>query len=417
MKAFKRRFLFPILAIVVSLLAFTFFIESAFTIYHRILHGRFIAIQELQASEPNSVQAEALQKLNENGATCAWADMFIPHANYLYVKKSTPPCAEDGINVDGFRGPALPIVKDAKQFTLLFGGGSVAEELLGTGAVTTIEDELNRKYKIKGFHRFKVYSTAMAGWRQPQTFLAFAMNSHRIDAFVTLDGFNEFHLLLDGKNGLPYGTLVNPFELSGLDLTPSIALVIEGKLRNWSLSDGLLQKSHAAHFLVSRIRNRLRFIASQKSLIGSRMVNSPGKLNFNIDDLASYNRFRLQHTFRQTNALAKRFGIRTLHFLQPVLFGKKAMSPSEAMIMQALKDSYPFSLGEKYRRQVDALLELQKENVSVIDLSDLYSESKETSFVDRVHLSKSAQKVLMQKIVDSIGKEWGLESKKTDESS
>lgn len=410
MKQRKHQILFPVASMALSLILAAIAIELTFVAASRLKEGRFVSTSDLINREVNSVQVDAQFKMKIQGEDCNWAELFRPHPTYLYVKKNRPPCADLGINADGFRGPLAPLKKDPKVFTILFGGGSVAEDLVGTEEVTTLETELNAKFRVPGFDRIQVINAAIAGWRQPQTFIAFAMNSHRIDAFVTLEGYNEHYLMIETPNGRPFGSLVNPFAMRGVDSITdtkgAVSGVLEGFLFAWLREDGLLQKSHTVYFFTDRLRNKLRDIHQQSRRDETGLHNlasSGGELS--RTETFRYNLERYKHTLRQTNAIASRFKIRTLHFLQPVPAEKRNLTAREVEVVGDL------SYRKDYQVQTDELLELTKEEINIVSLHDLFKDTSEDIFNDRIHLNLSGREAVIQKIVSDIGRRWKLEAK------
>ncbi len=344
------------------------------------------------------------------GEDCHWSEMFRPHPTYLFVKKTVPPCAEPAINSDGFRGPLAPLIKDPRVFTILFGGGSVAEDLLGGLPITTLETELNRKFKVPGYDKIQVISTAMAAWRQPQTFIAFSLNSHRIDAYATLDGFNEYYLIEETPVGNLFGSIGNPFVLRGettiSGIKGALAAFLDGSLLKWMRNDGILQKSHAIYFFVNRLRNKFREIhlSTNRNIEGQNSVIAP-EPGVTKEQVFRYNIDRYLHTLRQTDAIAKRFQIRVLHFIQPVPAEKKSLTERETALVGDL------TYVNFYRAFAQELLLLNKEDINVISLHDLFKDTAEELFRDRIHLNDNGNEILLERIVTEIVQKWQLQRK------
>lgn len=406
----KYKILFPVASMALSLILAVVAIELTFVAASRLKEGRFVSTSDLVSRELNAVQVDARFRMKIQGEDCNWAELFRPHPTYLYVKKNRPPCADLGINSDGFRGPLAPMIKDPKVFTVLFGGGSVAEDLISLADVTPLETVLNTRFQVPGFDRIQVISAALAGWRQPQTFIAFAMNSHRIDAIVTLEGYNEYYLMIETPSGQPFGSLVNPFAMRGIDSITdtkgAVSGVLEGFLLSWLRADGLMQKSHAVHFFTDRLRNKLREIYqhSRRDEIGLHNLASSA-VELSRAETFRYNLERYKHTLRQTDAIAKRFKIRTLHFLQPVPAEKRSLTEREVGLVGDL------GYRNDYQVQTDQLMLLKKEGVNIISLHDLFKDTSTDIFDDRIHLNSSGREAVIQRIVSDIGRSWKLEPK------
>lgn len=410
MSNLKQKFVFPSIAIAISFFLATLLVELAFVTISRIQEGRFFKTSELVQRELNSVQTDAQYKMKVQGEDCHWAELFRPHPAYLYVKKNRPPCAQPDINADGFQGPLASFRKNPKVFTILFGGSSVAEDLLGNGKLTTLEIALNQEFKVPGFDRIEVISTAMAGWRQPQTFIAFTMNSHRVDAVVTLDGYNELYLMLEAPNGRLFGTLANPFAMRGIgslaDTKGALAGLLDGFLLTWIRKDEFFQQSHAIYFLVNRTRNKLREIY-QSSMRDAPWLQGLAPIAGDISrkETFRYNLEQYKHTLRQTDAIAKRFGIRAIHFLQPVPAEKNKLTEWES------SNTGDLSYRDDYRVQSKELLSLRSEQIDVISLHDFFKDTSEQIFNDRIHLNKHGLNMVTRKIVEEIGRSWKLQRK------
>lgn len=125
--------------------------------------GKLIHPQEKVRALANANQQGGGPLMSLLGEQCRWVDMFRSHPYFMYAKKSSGACADSGVNRQGYVGPEYPLKRLEKTFTILLTGGSVAEDLMWRGPVTTLEAALNSRYRIDGFDGFKVIVGAIAG--------------------------------------------------------------------------------------------------------------------------------------------------------------------------------------------------------------------------------------------------------------
>jgi hypothetical protein len=93
---------------------------------------------------------------------------------------------------------AYPVARNPDRYVILLAGGSVASQisqLAQPGRRSFLEEELNRAYVSPTGKPFLVLNGGLGAWKQPQQLILLAIYGDFIDAVVTLDGYNEQHLI------------------------------------------------------------------------------------------------------------------------------------------------------------------------------------------------------------------------------
>lgn len=134
-----------------------------------------------------------LQKKTGTERVCLWDEYVYPHPNLGYAVKDNPDCKIRASNL-GTIGEDLPWVKAPDEFVILMLGGSVAQEITSTIhplIVNWPEKHMRRLFRVAGNKKIRIISGANIGWKQPSQLFQLLGAIDRIDAFMSLEGYNE----------------------------------------------------------------------------------------------------------------------------------------------------------------------------------------------------------------------------------
>ncbi len=107
---------------------------------------------------------------------------------------------------------------------------------------------------------------------------------------------------------------------------------------------------------------------------------------------------RYAENMRIVNALAELYGFRVLYFWQPIVSGKRTLTPHEEK-SQDWRGSRPFFMEVYGRERRDARL---KSFDNFFDFSDLFSDSPDSVFIDFNHLNERGNAVVAQAMLRPV---------------
>ena len=345
-----------------------------------------------------------------NGKICRWTDMFKTHPYVMYAKTAEATCSESNINPQGFRGPEYPLKKLDKSFTILFTGGSVAEDQMGSDKITSLEKVLNENYKIDGYDNFKVLVGAMAGWRQPSQLIMLNLYSTIIHGVIVLDGYNEFELISSPKWRMA-GYPADPFVMQGvnnqLDIIKFIFALCDGDLFRHQLNSKYLIHFRTYYHLTQMIRqtcrNKVEEMSANESTYMSfftfplNSTNDKERQNYNEKMFLSY--------IRNMHAVAKSNHIKELYFIQPAPAVQKKLTDDERLVAQDL------SYGPLYTKMTTGRMALNSENIRVVSLLNIFENNSDRLYNDRIHLNDHGRKILEKNLLLNLEKYWHIKKK------
>ncbi len=362
-------------------------------------------------SQINSAQFPGQNpKMSNVGTNCHWTDMFKTHPYLMYAKKADTECSDYNINEQGFHGPAYPINKIPKTFIIMFSGGSVAEDQMGSEKITSLENVLNDNYKIDGYDNFKVIVGALAGWRMPNQMIMMALYSSVIDGFINLDGFNEFELIQQ-PNGRTAGYPADPFVMQGindpLDVWKYLFAKCDGYIFKQQLSSNFLINFRSYYYLTEIARSYCRKTAVSINLNDSSYMNYfIFPKNMSTQDIQrKYNSEKYLSYYRNMSAIAKSNKIKEIYFIQPSPAFKNFLTEEEHKLNQDL------SYKQLYEKMTNERLALIKEKIPVVSLVDIFKNTKERIYLDKIHPNAEGRKILEQQILLNLEKHWDLKRK------
>ena len=389
-------------------------LEILSTAWLTIRDGRYTPARELFATSRNTYIQDIT---GSGGSNCRYVDTMFPHPYLAFVHHRDDPCGVPSANDIGMLGDNYPVARNPDRYVILLAGGSVASQisqLVQPGRRSFIEEELNRRYISPTGKPFLVLNGGLGAWKQPQQLILLAIYGDFIDAVVTLDGYNEQHLIQPG--------LKVRFEMPGanyLGVNPIIAkdgfgsLAVSwflGRISGW-LGTGLTSHSHAAYLLASALASKP---ADDGSGFGAKTYSEMMSLPSNITDSAStYMDWQIAQYakyIRVMDVTARDFGIKSMFFLQPVPAVDKTLTPEESRGTPDLK------YGERYVEIVRRLLALRERNIEVRSLLDVFKDEKETIYSDDIHpkrdlMDSRGYSLMAARMAQEMAATWGWRTK------
>jgi hypothetical protein len=294
--------------------------------------------------------------------------------------RSTPNQKYDTISINkfGLRSPDIDITDKKKNYCLLF-GGSVA---WGFGAS---KNEFTPSYQIENF--FKINNIDIDVINLAQN----AMNSHdELRSFVSsvdeiepkmvicLSGINDLWQLGKGYN--------------------KCSSLLDGPTNffNWGQTMGVAtENNYFKKYIKLLVRCFKKTKKLEKSFFEFSEFSDPSAL--------------FRHKVEVMQGYCKNKKIKMIHILQPNLFYKKKLSPSEKNYLDFwCKNSSNIFDEKKLRALFDKLKNiyfnnsLSTDSSIFIDSTDFFDEFNGSIFFDLSHMSDFGYKVLSKKIVESI---------------
>lgn len=342
---------------------------------------------------------------------CLFTETVIGHPVLGYVhrqpeymsrrcRKTTP------VNNIGMRSIRdLPLIKNPQEFSVMIVGGSVAEQFANYQepyGSFYFEQLLNKNFKLPSQKKFKVYNGAMGGWSMPNQLHMLEMYGERLDAIISLDGYNEADPVGKGKR------LEQVF--------PDLFILANSRhngfnqlyLRTlWALQYGLAHKivKHSYFFnvsykiMVAFFRNTLM----SEELIDEFSKGNTENIKLSKEKAINWSLNSLQRYMVQFHELAKINKIKSIHFLQPTrLYGKK-LTAAEKRPMEYVSTDVYLKLEKMYE-------ELEKRKYPVYSLTKVFINEEVDIYADHIHYIKDkndiskGNKIVAEEIVSRLKK-------------
>ena len=409
-KAKKR--LFGGIAIFLGFILGIAMLEIAAIAYVVVKEGRYLSAQELFHRDQNLF----IEQVSTAKSSCRYIDSLFPHPYLGFVHHGNPPCGIPHINNIGLFGENFPVQKRDDRFVVLLTGGSVAAQLgqiLGPEKPRYLEEALNAQYVSPNGKPFLVLNGGDGAWKQPQQLILFLMHGDFVNAVVTLDGFNE-HYGLTGKMRFEYPAnnfmLANP--LANYNFGQLVGAWLVGKIAGALRENVILGHSHLAYYVVHAVDKWVKRAETpedeQRTTIES-LFSLPASWDENKRFAWQFKRY---HSYIiSMDAVAKSQGVISAHFIQPVPAIGKQLTEKERAVVGGL------DYRDVYRRMTDKLLALQKQNVEIFSLLDIFANERDTLYQDPIHLKIDADgesrgyRIMADRMAEDLGKAWRLRSK------
>jgi hypothetical protein len=371
--------------------------------------GRYTPAPELFQRGTNTFVRETA-----NSRGCRYADTLFPHPYLASVHHANPPCGIADLNNVGLFGADYPAIRRDDRYTILLTGGSVAAQMgqmLKPPAPHYLEEALNARYVSPTGKPFLVLNGGDGAWKQPQQMILFSLFADRVDAVVTLDGYNEQHLFRPGTTArfeLPGNNFIDANPIVAQDSFGSVvASWLAGRVAGW-MEQSLLVHSHAA-YLVSEALSRA---TTNPENIGAntywRMMVLPSEIYDNADKLYAWQLAQWRKYIEIMDLTAKSHGVKAMFFLQPVPAVGKTLTEDEK---RATPDA---SYGERYQRIVRDLEALNQGGIAVRSLLDVFAGETGTIYADWIHALQQPDgesrgyRLMADRMAHDMAEGWGL---------
>ena len=234
-----------------------------------------------------------------------------------------------------------------------------------------------------------VLDAAAGAWKEPQSFIAFAMYATAVDAVINLSGYNEhyyFQPKMDQRLEGPAANFLeaNPFAADENFGDAAIGWVM-GRIAGAMSINPILGKSHAAYLIIRGIeaaaKGKDSFKSNKRTTIPS-LFALPKDIQDNPQRLFDVQLDLYQKYFRATEAVAHDNGVKSAYFMQPIPAWGKTLTDAERRVVGDL------AYGELYRRMVAGMMTLRERGLPIYDLGDIFKNDTSTIYADSDPLSR-----------------------------
>lgn len=304
----------------------------------------------------------------------------------------------------------LPLKKKENEFAVFLLGGSVAEHLANYKSKDGsyyLEKILNEKYVPPRGARFTLYNGAMGAWAMPAQVNMLLMYGERVDAAVSLDGYNESFSLQEGERheGVPTATYI-------LSFSDSSSIRILGLRFLWAYQY-FLAKSWLKHSYFFNATYRTFTGMYERHALNPDLLDEFSKGNMEQLNLPEKERRdwslqslrRYMESFHQLGAARK---LLTAEFLQPSRHFGKTLTKEE----QSFRE---YIVPEVYQNLDHLYGAMAREKWPVRSLTSLFHQEKETIYADHIHYkddggSRGAEMVAEAMALE-LGRLWNLKKR------
>jgi hypothetical protein len=394
-------------------------IELTAIVWLYLEEGRYVSAEELFQRTQNTYVRDLTK-----GTSCRYVDTLYPHPYLAFVHHGNPPCGLPNINNIGLINTDFPVVKRDDVYTVLMIGGSVSSQLAQNWpapAPRFLEEELNKRYVSPNGKPFLVLNGGDGAWKEPQSFILFAMYASSVDAVIALDGYNEHYMFrsyTEERLERPLSNFadVNPFVADENFGDAAIGWVI-GRIAGSLAQMPILGHSHAAYMIVRGIESVAKgkdvFKADKnKKTTLTSIFSLPNDIKGNGEKVFQTQLVLYQKYEREIEAVAKDNNVKTAYFFQPVpTWGKTLTAEEERAIGGRSADPV------LYRRIVDGMMTLRDQGLPMFDLGDLLKDVKDTIYADDIHFTRDTKgdskgyRLMATQVVDDLAKAWNLKPK------
>lgn len=280
-----------------------------------------------------------------------------PNATYEYHYKG------ERLNSMGYRGKAPALQKAPGEFRIFLLGGSTV--LFGGPTLAMLLEE---KFKADGFAHVNVYNfgviSSVSGMEL--TRILFEISDMQPDLIVMYGGGNDITLppYYDPRPGYPFNFMVydgNPLTSSDVRSYPALTMLAYGS--------NLLRHFFPSYFMdklvpLRQFRKEAKWGTKEwgESLVSCYVSN-----------------------LIKADKISQTFGARFVSFYQPLVYFKKNLTPAEKEWTDTESANYLY-MRDLTRASVASYNKQSRQNLEFIDLSDIFAETREQVFRDRIHL-------------------------------
>lgn len=236
----------------VSLIIVCLLIEGFFILVYWIQNKQYIPAQQAyQSIAPREYNLTQL-------STCDRDRGLAPHP-YLGFSRLAKSFCDEKLKNMSHTGVAIPAQKNPQEFYVLLTGASVPKQLLTSKPSLT---KLLSGYTAQG-KKIVVIDGTQAAWKQPQQLILLMLVLNRVDAVVTLEGFNELSFnrtyQYDHDFAIPFWPAYRKANLGTLISFSDHALLLVAEHAFLYVDEhSFLKKSRTAFFVLDGLRNHTR---------------------------------------------------------------------------------------------------------------------------------------------------------------
>ncbi|MCB0331101.1 MAG: hypothetical protein KDD70_15640 [Bdellovibrionales bacterium] len=394
-------------------------ISVAVALYLR--DGTYLSVQQLLLADEGGYLTEV-----QGGFTLA--EKLFSHPYLGHVQHNNPPAGleqrtsgERRANRQGFCSPDFPEKRNHLEYSILVTGGSFAERFcypVNKGPCY-LETELQKRFvPPQGKKLFRVYNGAMGAWKQPQQTILALLYTHRFDAVVSIDGYNELFLILNGflKQNLefeyPWVNLNHAYLTGGKTAVPKLkfARLLFETNKRWPFCNSkfiyvMFKKLREMAYVSVTKSTELKNNTSLRTIF-SRTSEDHGKQATLNEGLSEFVRY-----IKLMNSIVLGAGGTFAQIVQPCAAIGKTLTLEE---MQCLKRS---NYEEQYLAMEKAILGLQAEGIRTSSLTRVFENTAHAIYRDDAHciLEKNGESlghfIVASHLAAELGKCWGFDER------
>ncbi|MBL7069753.1 MAG: SGNH/GDSL hydrolase family protein [Candidatus Omnitrophica bacterium] len=281
------------------------------------------------------------------------------------------------LNCLGYRGRAPSVLKGPDEFRIFVVGGSTV-----FAGETSIPDLLQKEFDKRGFNNVKVYNFGVVSSVSGQEIsrILFEISDFKPDLIVMYNGNNDIMqpYYMDPRPGYPLNFIVyenNPV-LSDVRSYPRLTLLLYGS--------NLLRHLFPNYFV-------RKLVPLRKLQREARHMSREWK----GDIIKTYVK-----NLAKAAKISKAFGAEFIAFFQPTIYSKKYLSPGEEKRARPDEKEYYKQMRQRTLAELRRLEEA--EPITIVDLSDIYADIRDTVFSDPVHTYQESKTMVAEQIFQNI---------------
>ena len=354
-------------------------------------------------------------ELGQNNG-CPYTEVIVPHPylSHVFAHDTTGPCKMTRINNKGMQDSRdIEPYVNPEFYSILVVGGSVAHQIVSSlSDMNWIEEELNKNYISPNGKPFRVLSGGGGGWKVPLQNILMVLYGNKVDAVISVDGFNEASHVYDGRPiDIPTTEiLIRVYNMDNFLVKNTIDFL--KVWRRWMAESSILQHSYLGFAIFRGIMNLIDTpeVSQERREIIDRHFKFPPEFTKEQRDDWSRNEFIKYQ--RLMFAMAKELKIKYVHFLQPIPAIDKPLTEEESSYADAI---FPAALYKSVF--MSAVSELQKNGYPSVSLVDVFKGNKETLYGDFVHCKivngteSPCYAIMSKRITEELAKLWKLKKK------
>lgn len=412
----KKKMLFTFMAFLLCIISYLLLSESFLYFYF----DRKPTTALLQEATP-----PFLSDWLTHESRCPFAVILITHPTLGYVQRHTKDinkyCQEKDLDVNNIglnSNEDLPVVKNKNEFRIMLLGGSVAQQLSfyvnsdlqKQPARPYIEYYLNKHYVSPTGYPFVVSAGAIGGWAFPNQIIMTLMYAERLDAIISLDGYNEANIIQSGKR---FESVIGAQSLLAAYSKNSFFHTYSYLMRElYTLnSKPLFKKSYN---LV--VFYKLAALGLNKFYINDKVIDeftsgATEPLNFPLPTRMDLALKQYERYMKNLHQLAESNKLHSIHFLQPSRHQGKTLTPKEL----ATRTQDNVTSGTMKELQT-VFFRLRRQGFPVYDLTNIFEKTSFTIYRDTVHFEQvggisPGNEIMVKAMAKQIQKQWKLKEK------